>query len=123
MEKEKAFFKITNTIWIISCNVHQKVKERIRQQTESRVVSDGNKSSSLVGGVYGIAGAGNNKSFFSTTWHKNLSTNSLMHLEGGFNGGYHYNGRDIMKKDYVWTSNKAESTTVNSTSSTLGAAR
>ncbi|GER25421.1 biotin carboxyl carrier protein of acetyl-CoAcarboxylase [Striga asiatica] len=48
---------------------------------QSRVVSDGNKSSSLVRGFYGLhadlsVGAGNKKKFFSTTWHKNLSTNS-----------------------------------------------
>ncbi|CAA0827763.1 Unknown protein [Striga hermonthica] len=96
---------------------------------QSRVVSNGNKSSSLVGGFYGTydldadlsdlsGGAGNDKSFFSATWHKNSSTNSwivsqkvktsskypwlMLYLRSdastGFNGGYHYNGRGIMKK-------------------------
>ncbi|KAL2467488.1 hypothetical protein Fot_51013 [Forsythia ovata] len=90
----------------------------------SRVVYYGD-SESLVGGFYGTydldanlsAGIGDN-SFFSVSWRKNLSTNSwivsqklttsskypwlMLYLRAdatkGFNGGYHYSGRGIVRK-------------------------
>lgn len=90
----------------------------------SKVVHMGNHSS-LVGGFYGsydldadlTSGTGE-KSFFSVTWTKNISTGSwivsqklttsvkypwlMLYLRAdatkGFNGGYHYDGRGIIKK-------------------------
>lgn len=92
---------------------------------QSKMVSFGDNNVSLVGGFYGTydldanpsAGVGDN-SFFSVAWQKNLSTNSwilsqklttsskypwlMLYLRAdatkGFNGGYHYCGRGIMKK-------------------------
>ncbi|XP_057793693.1 uncharacterized protein LOC131010262 [Salvia miltiorrhiza] len=91
---------------------------------KSKLVSFSDSSDSMVGGFYGTydldadlsAGAGEN-SFFSASWQKNLSTGSwilsqklttstkypwlMLYLRAdaaeGFNGGYHYNGRGIMK--------------------------
>lgn len=87
------------------------------------VLLDGH--SSLVGGFYGsydldanLTAEVGQKSFFSVSWEKNLSTRSwivsqklmtsakypwlMLYLRAdaakGFNGGYHYNGRGIMKK-------------------------
>ncbi|KDP24401.1 hypothetical protein JCGZ_26607 [Jatropha curcas] len=90
----------------------------------SQLVFDG-KMASLTGGFYGTydldadlsKGAGSN-SYFSVVWQKNLSTGSwifshklttsakypwlMLYLRSdateGFNGGYHYNGRGIMRK-------------------------
>ncbi|KAG8378509.1 hypothetical protein BUALT_Bualt08G0144500 [Buddleja alternifolia] len=82
---------------------------------------------SLVGGFYGTydldanlsaGNLGGEKSFFSVSWEKNFSTNSwilsnklitsskypwlMLYLRAdaakGFNGGYHYSGRGIMRK-------------------------
>ncbi|PIN11427.1 hypothetical protein CDL12_15966 [Handroanthus impetiginosus] len=90
----------------------------------SKVVLSSDKNASLVGGFYGTydldanVNAGVGKSFFSVSWEKNLSTGSwilshklttsskypwlMLYLRAdaaeGFNGGYHYNGRGIMKK-------------------------
>lgn len=92
---------------------------------QSKMVSFSDSSVSMVGGFYGTynldadlsAGVGKN-SFFSASWQKNLSTSSwilsqklttsskypwlMLYLRSdaakGFNGGYHYNGRGIMKK-------------------------
>lgn len=91
---------------------------------QSRVVYFGDNVS-LVGGFYGTydldanlsVGSGDN-SFFSVSWRKNLSTNSwivsqklttsskypwlMLYLRAdatkGFNGGYHYSGRGIIRK-------------------------
>ncbi|GKV35181.1 hypothetical protein SLEP1_g43484 [Rubroshorea leprosula] len=91
----------------------------------SRLVSSGEENDSLIGEFYGTydldanlsKGVGNN-SFFSVSWHKNISTGSwifshrlttsakypwlMLYLRAdateGFNGGYHYNGRGIMHK-------------------------
>ncbi|CAK9165954.1 unnamed protein product [Ilex paraguariensis] len=91
----------------------------------SRVVSFGDQMVSLSGGFYGTydldtnlsTGVGQN-SFFSVSWRKNLSTGSwiisnrlttsskypwlMLYLRAdstkGFNGGYHYGGRGIMRK-------------------------
>nr|XP_019066795.1 uncharacterized protein LOC101250654 isoform X2 [Solanum lycopersicum] len=81
--------------------------------------------SSFIGGFYGTYDLDSNltagvdgKSFFSVSWRKNLSTGSwiisnklttsskypwlMLYLRSdaakGFNGGYHYSGRGIMKK-------------------------
>ncbi|KAL5559828.1 hypothetical protein UlMin_036039 [Ulmus minor] len=90
----------------------------------SRLVSSGNKVY-LTGAFYGTyeldanlsKGVGEN-SYFSVSWQKNLSTGSwifshrlttsskypwlMLYLRAdateGFNGGYHYSGRGIMKK-------------------------
>ncbi|KAL1533877.1 hypothetical protein AAHA92_33698 [Salvia divinorum] len=91
---------------------------------KSRLVSlqDGNVS--VVGGFYGtydldadLSGGAGENSFFSASWQKNLSTGSwivsnklttsskypwlMLYLRAdaakGFNGGYHYDGRGIMK--------------------------
>ncbi|KAL3641464.1 hypothetical protein CASFOL_016432 [Castilleja foliolosa] len=79
------------------------------------------KNTSLIGGFYGTYDLDDKvgkKSFFSTTWQKNLSSGSwivsnklttsskypwlMLYLRSdatkGFNGGYHYDGRGIMKK-------------------------
>ncbi|PON33917.1 Serine/threonine protein kinase [Parasponia andersonii] len=91
----------------------------------SRLVSSRNRAVSLAGGFYGTydldadlsKGVGKN-SYFSVLWQKNLSTGSwifshklttsqkypwlMLYLRAdatdGFNGGYHYPGRGIMKK-------------------------
>ncbi|XP_022149996.1 uncharacterized protein LOC111018276 isoform X2 [Momordica charantia] len=65
----------------------------------SRLVSLGRRMVSLTGGFYGTYeldadlsnGIGKN-SYFSVTWVKNVSTAT------GFDGGYHYDGRGIMRK-------------------------
>ncbi|KAJ8541811.1 hypothetical protein K7X08_002627 [Anisodus acutangulus] len=81
--------------------------------------------SSLIGGFYGtydldahLTAGVDEKYFFSVSWRKNLSTGSwiisyklrtsskyswlMLYLRAdaaqGFNGGYHYSGRGIMKK-------------------------
>ncbi|KAH6834024.1 calcium/calcium/calmodulin-dependent Serine/Threonine-kinase [Perilla frutescens var. hirtella] len=92
---------------------------------QSKVVSFVDSNVSMVGGFYGTydldadlsAGVGKN-SFFSASWKKNSNTSSwivsqklttsakypwlMLYLRAdaaeGFNGGYHYNGRGIMKK-------------------------
>lgn len=91
----------------------------------SRLVSFGDQAVSLTGGFYGTyeldaslsKGVGD-ISYFSVSWHKNLSTGSwmfshklttspkypwlMLYLRSdatkGFNGGYHYDGRGIMRK-------------------------
>jgi hypothetical protein len=91
----------------------------------SRLVSYRDQNLSLTGGFYGSydldadlgKGVGNN-SYYSVSWQKNLSTGSwifshrlttsakypwlMLYLRSdatkGFNGGYHYDGRGIMKK-------------------------
>lgn len=91
----------------------------------SELVGFGDKMVSLSGGFYGTydldadlsKGVGKN-SFFQVSWHKNMSTGSwvfshvlttsakypwlMLYLRAdateGFNGGYHYNGRGIMRK-------------------------
>nr|XP_023914590.1 uncharacterized protein LOC112026139 [Quercus suber] len=91
----------------------------------TRLVSSGDQIESLTGGFYGTydldadlsKGVGN-KSYFSVTWQKNLSTGSwvfsqrlttsskypwlMLYLRAdateGFNGGYHYSGRGIIRK-------------------------
>ncbi|KAJ6291623.1 hypothetical protein OIU76_023662 [Salix suchowensis] len=91
----------------------------------SQLVISGEEMVSLSGGYFGTydldadlsKGVGNN-SFFSVFWQKNLSTGSwifshklttsakypwlMLYLRSdateGFNGGYHYNGRGIMRK-------------------------
>ncbi|XP_051123525.1 uncharacterized protein LOC127246296 [Andrographis paniculata] len=90
--------------------------------------NDSNNIVSLAGGFYGTYdiddtnltpyGGGGNKSFFSASWHKNPLTNSwiisqklttsskypwlMLYLRSdaanGYNGGYHYDGRGIMRK-------------------------
>lgn len=95
----------------------------------SELVGFGDKMVSLSGGFYGTydldadlsKGVGKN-SFFQVSWHKNMSTGSwvfshvlttsakypwlMLYLRAdateGFNGGYHYNGRGIMRKVVVW---------------------
>ena len=90
----------------------------------SRLVSSGRQALSLTGGFYGTyeldadlsKGVGN-ISYFSVSWQKNLSSGSwifshklttsqkypwlMLYLRAdateGFNGGYHYGGRGIMK--------------------------
>ncbi|XP_049378673.1 uncharacterized protein LOC125843579 isoform X2 [Solanum stenotomum] len=89
----------------------------------SRIVD--REHSSLIGGFYGtydldanLTAGVDGKSFFSVSWRKNLSTGSwiisnklttsskypwlMLYLRSdaakGFNGGYHYSGRGIMKK-------------------------
>lgn len=91
---------------------------------KSKLVSSVDGKGSLVGGFYGtydldsdMSDGVGQKSFFSASWQKNLSTNSwivsnklttsskypwlMLYLRAdaaqGFNGGYHYNGRGIMK--------------------------
>lgn len=83
------------------------------------------KHASLIGGFYGtydldanLTAGLDGKSFFSVSWQKNLSTGSwivsnklttsfkypwlMLYLRAdaaeGFNGGYHYSGRGIMRK-------------------------
>ena len=91
----------------------------------SRVVSFGDEKVSLTGAFYGTydldadlsKGPGKN-SYFSVSWMKNMSSGSwifshklttskkypwlMLYLRSdatkGFNGGYHYNGRGIMKE-------------------------
>lgn len=91
----------------------------------SRLVSFDKRMVSLTGGFYGTYeldadlnnGIGKN-SYFSVSWHKNVSTGSwifsnqlttsskypwlMLYLRSdattGFNGGYHYDGRGIMRK-------------------------
>ncbi|KAF8411931.1 hypothetical protein HHK36_004489 [Tetracentron sinense] len=91
----------------------------------SRAVSSGDQIVSLTGGFYGTydldadlsKGVGSN-SYFSASWQKNSSTGSwvishrlttsskypwlMLYLRSdatkGFNGGYHYSGRGIMRK-------------------------
>ncbi|PRQ20647.1 hypothetical protein RchiOBHm_Chr7g0230431 [Rosa chinensis] len=91
----------------------------------SRLVSYGDQNLSITGGFYGSydldadlgKGIGNN-SYFSASWQKNLSTGSwifsqrlttsakypwlMLYLRSdateGPNGGYHYDGRGIMRK-------------------------
>ena len=97
----------------------------------TRLVSSGDQIESLTGGFYGTydldadlsKGVGN-KSYFSVTWQKNLSTGSwvfsqrlttsskypwlMLYLRAdateGFNGGYHYSGRGIIRKVYSLSS-------------------
>ncbi|KAL9173504.1 hypothetical protein ABFS82_03G119400 [Erythranthe guttata] len=96
-----------------------------RNQSEMVSFGGGKNNVSLVGGFYGtydldanLSGGVGNNSFFTVSWEKNLSTNSwilsqklttslkypwlMLYLRSdavtGFNGGYHYNGRGIMKK-------------------------
>uniref|UniRef100_A0A7C9FNZ0 DUF7705 domain-containing protein n=1 Tax=Opuntia streptacantha TaxID=393608 RepID=A0A7C9FNZ0_OPUST len=92
---------------------------------QSKVICDGKNMPSLSGGFYGTydldadlsKGVGN-KSYFSVSWKKNLTTGSwivshwittslnypwlMLYLRAdatrGFNGGYHYNGSGILKK-------------------------
>ncbi|KAM1734701.1 hypothetical protein ACFX11_020139 [Malus domestica] len=91
----------------------------------SRLVSDGYQKLSVTGGFYGTydldadltKGIGKN-SYFSVSWQKNLSTGSwifsqrlttsskypwlMLYLRAdatkGYNGGYHYDGRGVMRK-------------------------
>ncbi|KAM4068444.1 hypothetical protein ACB094_12G012500 [Castanea mollissima] len=91
----------------------------------TRLVSLGDQIETLTGGFYGTydldadlsKGVGNT-SYFSVTWQKNLSTGSwvfsqrlttsskypwlMLYLRAdateGFNGGYHYSGRGIIRK-------------------------
>ena len=96
----------------------------------TRLVSLEDQIESLTGGFYGTydldadlsKGVGN-KSYFSVTWQKNLSTGSwvfsqrltsskypllMLYLRAdateGFNGGYHYSGRGIIRKVYSLSS-------------------
>ena len=89
------------------------------------VVSFGDKMVSLIGGFYGTDDLDANlskgvekNSYFSVLWQENVSTGSwiishklttsskypwlMLYLRAdatkGFNGGYHYNGRGIMRK-------------------------
>lgn len=91
----------------------------------SIVVSSGDQNMSLAGGFYGtydldadLSKGIANYSFFSISWVKNLNTKSwtfsqrlttslkypwlMLYLRAdatsGFNGGYHYDGRGIMRK-------------------------
>lgn len=91
---------------------------------KSKLVSSVDGKVSMVGGFYGtydldadLSGGAGGNSFFSASWGKNLSTGSwilsqklttsskypwlMLYLRAdaakGFNGGYHYNGRGIMK--------------------------
>lgn len=91
----------------------------------SRLVSFGDQVVSLTGGFYGtyeldanLSKAVDSISYFSVSWQKNLSTGSwifshklttsskypwlMLYLRSdatkGFNGGYHYDGRGIMRK-------------------------
>ncbi|XP_057974975.1 uncharacterized protein LOC131162472 isoform X2 [Malania oleifera] len=91
----------------------------------SRVVSFGDQIASLTGGFYGtydldadLSKGIRDNSFFSVSWQKDLNTSSwifsqrlttsvkypwlMLYLRAdavkGFNGGYHYDGRGIMKK-------------------------
>ncbi|KAF7836450.1 uncharacterized protein G2W53_011309 [Senna tora] len=94
-------------------------------RNNSKLVSEGDKTVALTGGFYGTYDLdadpskdfGNN-SYFSVSWKKNLTTGSwifsqklttsskypwlMLYLRAdataGFNGGYHYSGRGIMKK-------------------------
>lgn len=91
----------------------------------SKIVALDDNHVSVVGGFYGTydldanltAGVVGGTSFFSASWQRNLSTGSWILLNKlmtsskypwlmlymradaaeGFNGGYHYNGRGIMK--------------------------
>ncbi|EXB81491.1 hypothetical protein L484_014298 [Morus notabilis] len=91
----------------------------------SRLLSSGDQAVSLTGGFYGtyeldadLSEGVRKNSYFSVSWQKNLSTGSwifshklttsqkypwlMLYLRSdateGFNGGYHYSGRGIMKK-------------------------
>ncbi|KAJ4966462.1 hypothetical protein NE237_018311 [Protea cynaroides] len=92
---------------------------------QSKVASSGNQTEFLSGGFYGTydldanlsMGVGKN-SYFSVSWEKNLSSGSwlfkhrlttsskypwlMLYLRAdatkGFNGGYHYDGRGIIRK-------------------------
>ncbi|KAL3641465.1 hypothetical protein CASFOL_016433 [Castilleja foliolosa] len=89
-------------------------------RNESRVVYDSYGKASLIGGFYGtydLDDKEGDKSFFSATWQKNLSSGSwivsnklttsskypwlMLYLRSdatkGYNGGYHYDGRGIMR--------------------------